>query len=118
MTLSRNSKKTIGLIQLDSGFLGDDVLKIMKEKAIHYSCVKLCKPIQKTISLQQNWIQVDTGWKIAEMMYQAESWRSYGLVFLDNSPIALSKGVAGISHLVKPNEENGLTKTSIKHFQK
>jgi hypothetical protein len=76
-TIAKIKEKTIGLIRMDSGFFADDILKIMEEKAIHYIvAVKFYKPIQKTISLGQSWVQVDTGIEIAETMYQAQSWHS------------------------------------------
>lgn len=76
-TITKIKGKTIGLIRMDSGFFADDILKTMEEKAINYIvAVKFYRPIQKTISLQQNWIQIDTGIEIAETMYQAESWQS------------------------------------------
>jgi len=76
-TISKIKDKTIGLIRMDSGFFANDILETMEEKAINYIvAVKFFKPIQRTVSLQQNWITIDTGIEIAETMYQAESWQS------------------------------------------
>jgi hypothetical protein len=74
-TIGKIKNKTIGLIRMDSGFFSDDILKTIEEKIINYVvAVKFYKPIQKVISLQQNWVLVDKGIEIAETMYQAESW--------------------------------------------
>ncbi|MCR6641775.1 MAG: IS1380 family transposase [Sporocytophaga sp.] len=96
-TITKIKDKTVGLIRMDSGFFADDILKSIEEKVIDYIvAVKFYRPIQKEISIQQNWITVDKDIEIAETMYQAESWDSPRRIVivrqkLEDKPTALGK---------------------------
>ena len=76
-TLANLEGKTVGLIRLDSGFFSKDVLDFIEMKGINYvMAVKFYKPIQKMISLHQNWLPIDKGIEICETTYQAEYWEN------------------------------------------
>jgi hypothetical protein len=88
-TISKIKNKTIGLIRMDSGFFSNDILTMIEEKAIHYIVsVKFYRPIQKEISLKQNWITIEEGIEIAETMYKAESWESARRIIIVRQKIA------------------------------
>lgn len=88
-TLGKIKNKTVGLIRMDSGFFSNDILTMMEEKIINYIVsVKFYRPIQKEISLQQNWIKVEEGIEIAETMYKAESWQSARRIIIVKQKLA------------------------------
>ena len=88
-TISKIKNKTIGLIRMDSGFFSNDILTMIEQKAIHYIVsVKFYRPIQKEISLQQNWIKIEEGIEIAETMYKAESWGSARRIIIVRQKLA------------------------------
>jgi hypothetical protein len=74
-TLQKLKGKTIGLIRLDSGFYSNEVLSYIESKAIDYVvAVRFYIPIQKMISLEQNWLPVDDGIEICDTKYQSPEW--------------------------------------------
>jgi len=74
-TLRKLKGKKIGLVRLDSGFYSQEVMKFLESKAINYIiAVKFYVPIQKMLSLQQNWLPVDAGIEICETQYQSPQW--------------------------------------------
>jgi len=74
-TLQKLKGKTIGLIRLDSGFYSKEVLSFIEEKVIDYIvAVRFYIPIQKMISLEQNWLPVDDGIEICDTTYQSYDW--------------------------------------------
>jgi hypothetical protein len=96
-TLTKLAGKTIGLLRLDSGFFAKEVLDYIESKTIDYIvAVKFYKPIQKTVSLAQNWINIDKGIEICETTYQAENWEKPRRIVivrqkLEDKPTAVGK---------------------------
>jgi len=76
-TLQKLQGKTIGLIRLDSGFYSKEVLSFIEEKIIDYVvAVRFYIPIQKMISLEQNWLAIDDGIEICDTQYQSHEWNA------------------------------------------
>jgi hypothetical protein len=74
-TLQKLDGKTIGLIRLDSGFYSKEVLSYIEKKTIDYIvAVRFYIPIQRMISLEQNWLPVDEGIEICDTQYQSPEW--------------------------------------------
>jgi hypothetical protein len=74
-TLRKLEGKTVGLVRLDSGFYCKDVLDLLEAKFIEYViAVRFYIPIQKMISLQQNWLVIDDGIEICNTTYQSPEW--------------------------------------------
>jgi len=74
-TIKKLKDKKIGLLRLDSGFYSKEVFELMERKLLDYVvAVKFYIPIQKMISLQQNWLMVDEGIGICETSYQSPEW--------------------------------------------
>lgn len=74
-TLQKLQGKTVGLIRLDSGFYCKDVLDLLENKTIDYvMAVRFYVPIQKMISLAQNWLTIDDGIEICDTTYQSPEW--------------------------------------------
>lgn len=74
-TLQKLKGKTIGLIRLDSGFYSKEVLSYIESKVIDYVvAVRFYIPIQKMISLEQNWLPIDDGIEICDTKYQSPEW--------------------------------------------
>ena len=74
-TLSKLKNKTISLIRLDSGFFQSDILDYLEFKKIDYIiAAKFLHPIQRLIAESNNWILLDTGVEICDMMYKSDSW--------------------------------------------
>lgn len=96
-TLNKLKGKTIGLIRLDSGFFSKDVLDFIEQKNINYVvAVRFYKPIQKMISLSQNWMPIDKGIEICETTYMAENWTNPRRIVvvrqkLEDRPTAVGK---------------------------
>ena len=67
--------KKVGLIRLDSGFYSKDVFEYLESICFDYLvAVRFYIPIQKMISLQQNWLYVDEGIEICDTSYQSPEW--------------------------------------------
>lgn len=63
------------MLRLDSGFYSKEVLSYIEGKAIDYIvAVRFYMPIQKMISLEQNWLPVDAGIEICDTRYQSPEW--------------------------------------------
>jgi hypothetical protein len=74
-TLEKLKGKTIGLLRLDSGFYSKEVLSFIEGKKIDYIvAVRFYIPIQKMISLEQNWVVIDDGIEICDTKYQSPEW--------------------------------------------
>jgi hypothetical protein len=74
-TLKKLSGKKLGLVRLDSGFYSKSVMDLLEQKSIDYLvAVRFHIPIQKMISLQQNWLPVDGGIEICDTEYQSDQW--------------------------------------------
>lgn len=74
-TLNKLQGKKVGLIRMDSGFFSKGVLDFIEGLKINYIVsVRFYKPIQRMISLRQNWLPIDKGIEICETTYQAEGW--------------------------------------------
>lgn len=74
-TLSKLKNKTISLVRLDSGFFQSDILDYLESKVMDYIvAVKFTHPIQRMIHDNTNWIVLDTGIEISEVIYRSESW--------------------------------------------
>lgn len=76
-TLSKLKNKTVSLIRLDSGFFQSDILDCLDEKPMDYVvAAKFTHPVQRLITVADNWVVLDTGIEICEQMYQSDSWKS------------------------------------------
>jgi IS4 transposase len=65
------------LLRLDSGFYSKDVLSYIEQKVIDYIVtVRFYIPIQKIISLEQNWLPLDDGIEICDTLYQSPDWNA------------------------------------------
>jgi len=74
-TMRKLGDKTVGLIRLDSGFYSKEVFEYLEEMALDYLvAVRFYIPIQKMISLRQNWLHVDEGIEICDTTYQSPEW--------------------------------------------
>jgi hypothetical protein len=95
-TIGKIKNKTIGLVRMDSGFFSNAILTMMEGKLINYIvAVKFYRPIQKEISLQQNWIKVEEGIEIAETLYKAEGWESARRIIIIRQKLADRPTAAG-----------------------
>lgn len=75
-TIRKLGDKIVGLIRLDSGFYSQDVFEYLEEIALDYLvAVRFYIPIQKMISLNQNWLYVDEGIEICDTTYQSPEWK-------------------------------------------
>ena len=74
-TMRKLGDKTVGLIRLDSGFYSKDVFEYLESISLDYLvAVRFYIPIQKMISLKQNWLYVDEGIEICDTTYQSPEW--------------------------------------------
>lgn len=74
-TMRKLAGKTIGLIRLDSGFYSKEVIEYLEDIKLDYLiAVRFYIPIQRMISLQQNWLYVDDGIEICDTTYQSPEW--------------------------------------------
>ena len=74
-TMRKLGDKKVGLIRLDSGFYSKDVFEYLESICFDYLvAVRFYIPIQKMISLQQNWLYVDEGIEICDTSYQSPEW--------------------------------------------
>jgi len=76
-TFEKLKSKTISLLRLDSGFYSKAIFDYIesKEKPINYIvAVRFYEPIQRMISLNQNWMTLDEGIEIYDTKYQAVDW--------------------------------------------
>lgn len=74
-TLAKCGDKKVGLIRLDSGFFQQNILQYLEEKNKNYIvAAKFNHPIQRFITKQEAWIEVDNGIEICEQMYAAQTW--------------------------------------------
>ena len=74
-TLKKLKGKKLGLVRLDSGFYSNAVMELLEKKAIDYLiAVRFYVPIQKMISLQQNWLPIDEGIEICDTEYRGSKW--------------------------------------------
>lgn len=75
-TMRKIGDKKVGLIRLDSGFYSKDVFEYLEGIALDYLvAVRFYIPIQKMISLRQNWLYVDEGIEICDTTYQSPEWK-------------------------------------------
>lgn len=74
-TMRKLAGKTIGLIRLDSGFYSKEVIDYLEDIKLDYLiAVRFYIPIQKMISLQQNWLYITDGIEICDTTYQSPEW--------------------------------------------
>lgn len=74
-TMRKLGNKTVGLIRLDSGFYNKEVFNYLEQINLDYLvAVKFYIPIQKMISLRQNWLMLDQGIEICDTFYQSPEW--------------------------------------------
>ena len=76
-TFSKLRGKKVGLVRLDSGFFSKEVLDLLEQEQLDYvTAARFYVPIQKAISLKQNWKPLDEGIEICDTYYQAQNWNS------------------------------------------
>ena len=74
-TMRKLGDKKVGLIRLDSGFYSKDVFEYLESISLDYLvAVRFYIPIQKMISLKQNWLYIDEGIEICDTSYQSPEW--------------------------------------------
>ena len=74
-TMRKLGDKTVGLIRLDSGFYSKEVFEYLESISLDYLvAIRFYIPIQKMISLRQNWLFVDEGIEICDTTYQSPEW--------------------------------------------
>lgn len=74
-TLHKLRGKQVGLIRLDSGFYCKEVLDLLEGKSLNYLMgVRFYIPIQKMISLRQNWLPIGQGIELCDTTYQSPQW--------------------------------------------
>lgn len=74
-TMRKLAGKAIGLIRLDSGFYSKEVIEYLEDIKLDYLiAVRFYIPIQKMISLQQNWLYLADGIEICDTTYQSPEW--------------------------------------------
>jgi len=74
-TMRKLGDKTVGLVRLDSGFYSKEVFEYLEGISLDYLvAVRFYIPIQKMISLKQNWLYVAEGIEICDTTYQSPEW--------------------------------------------
>lgn len=71
-TLDKLRGKKIGLLRADSGFYGEETFRYLEEREdpIHYIiAARLYNPVQRTISQQRIWWEVENGIAVSETQY-------------------------------------------------
>lgn len=74
-TLARLRNKHVGLIRMDSGFFGKEILDYLEKKGLHY--IVACRfnnMIKYNLTHEKVWIEVANGIEISETTYQAQGW--------------------------------------------
>lgn len=74
-TLYKLADKTVGLIRLDSGFCGQEILGYLEERKLDYIvAARFYEPIQRIIAGEKAWLTIDDGIEVCEREYQSPSW--------------------------------------------
>lgn len=74
-TLYKLGDKTVGLLRLDSGFCGQEILEYLEGRNIDYIvAARFYEPIQRIIAGARAWMTIDDGIEICETTYQSPSW--------------------------------------------
>lgn len=74
-TMRKLGDKVVGLIRLDSGFYSKGVLDYLEKIELDYLvAVRFYIPIQKMVSLKQNWLMLDEGIELCDTTYQSPEW--------------------------------------------
>ena len=74
-TFRKLGDKKVGLVRLDSGFYSKTVLEYLESITLDYLvAVRFYIPIQKMISLKQNWLYLDEGIELCDTTYQSPEW--------------------------------------------
>lgn len=74
-TLNKLQDKQVGLVRLDSGFYDQEVFEALESRDLSYIvAARFYWPIQRAISRQRTWLQLDEGVEVAETVYQSPVW--------------------------------------------
>ena len=76
-TLARLEGKKVGLIRMDSGFFGDNILSYLESKNLDY--IVACRfnnGIKAALVQETKWVEVGNGIAIGDTTYQAADWKA------------------------------------------
>ncbi len=69
-------REKIGLIRADSGFFGNKFLTFLEEKKLSYiTAVKINPLLKQDILNVKEWLSIDEGIEVSELLYKAHSWK-------------------------------------------
>ena len=74
-TLAKFGGKKVGLLRLDSGFCGGEVMAHLEGKGLDYVvAARFSQPIQRLAAGDREWVTLDDGIEVCEREYKAEGW--------------------------------------------
>jgi len=116
-TLSFLEGKKIGLLRLDSGFYDKKIFEYLEAENVkidYIVSVPMYSSIQRKISNQKIWLQIDNGIEISEFLYTAPEWRNPRRIVVVRQKIAERPAAVGkqLSLFEEELELNGYRYTS------
>jgi hypothetical protein len=107
-TLQIFGDKKVGLVRLDSGFCSKDIMDHLegKEEPMNYIiAARFTHPIQRLISMQDVWINVDEGIEICDKTYQGNEWDHPRRIVIIRQKIQQRPNSAGKQLSLFPEDE-------------